>query len=192
MTEKIPIKHIVHAVTASATLKDGIVLKFLSDPSLSSEDGLIELKFPDGSLSRLRIMVIGPDSIKVECSDIKFDLQREAQYSYKLRMSPSEADIRHGLQFVITGSGDIHPGTDIAMLLPEGETRKLTIVLKKNALLWLALWHDETRQSIHDGQLFRIFLVPPVEYEDDVPVERKFMVEIVGDHELASPRSSGR
>lgn len=217
MTENIPIKHSVHAVTASAILQDGIVLRFLSDPNLSSEGDLIELKYPDGSLSRLLVMEVRSDGIKVKCSDLKFDLRRDAQHSYRLGMSPTdaenvrnanqrsryqlkserpentlmtrfdEADIRHGLQFVITGSGDIHPGTDIAVALPDGETRKLTIVLEKDASLWLALWHDETKQSPHDGQLFRIILVPPIEYEDDVPVERNFMVELVGDHELASP-----
>lgn len=217
MIKKRAIHQTVHAVTDSTILADQIILKFLSDPRGSQKGDLVELKYPDGSLSRFFLVNRQEDRMEVDCSGLNFTLKPDTAYSYKLDISPSdresvsdpaqraryqhkpkflenvlfttidEPDIRHGVEFVIENGAPIRPGTTIAIQSPGGETRQLTVILEKMAAIWLALWHDETGKSQHNGELFRLTLIPPVEYEDDLPSRRVLKAELIGDHELPSP-----
>jgi nicotinamidase/pyrazinamidase len=98
-----------------------------------------------------------------------------------------KGDIRHGLELVIDDSGPLEPGTRIVAGHASAKGSYLEIVADKGQGIWQAEWHDKTGKSAHDGRLFRIVLTPPIEYRDDLPVRRSFKVELIGDHELASP-----
>lgn len=101
----------------------------------------------------------------------------------------STHDIEHGLEFEIQGPGPIIPGTEIVVTLADDGRGRLQIVTEKEAGIWQAQWHDETGLGSHDGALVRLLLVPPVEFEDEQPSLRKFLVELIGDHELEGPEA---
>ena len=81
-----------------------------------------------------------------------------------------EGDIRHDLEFVVLESGPIYPGTRLVAGHATAQGSYLEIVLDKGQSIWQAEWHDQTGVSAHDGELFRVILMPPIEYEDDLPV----------------------
>jgi hypothetical protein len=101
-----------------------------------------------------------------------------------------EGDIHHDSEFVILDSGPVQPGTHIVANHPIAHGSYLEIIADKGEYIWQAEWHDKTGVGAHDGKLFRVILMPPIEYQDDVPVRRQFKVELIGDHELPSPQSS--
>ena len=73
---------------------------------------------------------------------------------------------------------------------PRAHGSYLEIITDKGDYIWQAEWHDKTGVGAHDRQLFRVLLMPPIEYQDDLPVRRQFKVELIGDHELPSPWAS--
>lgn len=101
-----------------------------------------------------------------------------------------EGDIRHDSEFVILDSGPVQLGTHIVASHPLAHGSYLGIIADKGQYIWQAEWHDKTGVSSHGGKLFRVILIPPIEYQDEVPVRRQFKVELIGDHELSSPWSS--
>ncbi len=99
-------------------------------------------------------------------------------------------DIRHDLEFVILDLGPVQPGTRIVASDPDEKGSYLEIITDKGQGIWQAEWHDKTGESPHNGKFFRVILIPPVEYQDELPVRRQFKVELIGDHELPSPWSA--
>lgn len=100
-----------------------------------------------------------------------------------------EDDIRHDKEFVILDPGGIQPGTRIVAGHPGAQGSFLEIISNEDQYIWQAQWHDRTGVGAHDGKLFRIILLPPIEYQDGLAVRRQFKVELIGDHELPSPWS---
>ncbi len=101
-----------------------------------------------------------------------------------------EGDIHHEAVFAVLDPGPVQPGTHIVSSDPRAHGSYLEIITDKGDYIWQAKWHDKTGAGAHDGGLFRVILMPPIEYLDDVPVRRQFKVELIGDQELPSPQSS--
>ena len=99
-----------------------------------------------------------------------------------------EADIHHGAEFTVLDPGPVQPGTRIVAGHPRAQGSYFEIITDKGDYVWQAQWHDKTGAGMHDGELLRLILMPPIEYLDEVPVRRQFRVELIGDHELSGPR----